>query len=122
MTTADRTFDFTSTRGSRPWRVKLLLPGDAYGRNDCLTADRPLVEFWDREHAGEPYRDQSGAWPDDGQFVSRYWLETMLEHRRHGMGLDLMGYEPAWKISAADFDKVAAWLIPLTAKLAGGAR
>lgn len=117
----DRTFDFTSTRNGRPWRAKLLLPGDAYGRDNCLTADKPLVEFWDRTHAGKPHRHGAGAWPADGQFVSRYYLSTMIE-RPAGVGLDLVGYEPAWKISAADCKAVDAWLRAKLVELVGGAR
>jgi hypothetical protein len=117
----DRTFDFNSTRDGRPWRVKLLLPGDAFGRENCLTVDRPFVEFWDRTHAGKPHSNPTdGNWPSDGQFVTRYCLETMLEHSAEH-GIDLVGYAPAWKISAADFGKLAAWLLPLVVKLVGKA-
>jgi hypothetical protein len=103
-----RSFDFISTFNDRPWRVKLLLKGEAYGRNNCLTAERPYVEFWDLHLAGK--EGQSGhVWPEDGQFAARYCLSTLL-NRNNNLGIDLLSYVDSWKISSEDFIKVRGWL------------
>lgn len=60
--------------------------------------EKPVAKFFDcrYEHT------------DLGQFVSSYYVDTLLED--HGGGLDLMGYEPTWKISAAGMDRVRNFL------------
>lgn len=64
--------------------IKVLNRGDRYGLNDCLTheGDKPLVEFYDGE-----------------QFVSRYYVETIMEHGARA--LSLQGDVPAWTVPAA---------------------
>lgn len=47
------------------------------------------------------------------QFVSRYYLSTLLNHQRT-MGLDLMCYESAWKIASADLNQILDWLVSLS--------
>ncbi len=83
----------------REFNVKILFKGDVYGRDNCLThdEDRPLVEFYDATYSSDNGDDR---FDDEGQFVSRYYAETLLERDRR-YGLDLMGYEPAWKVDAA---------------------
>lgn len=44
---------------------------------------------------------------EHGQAVSRYAVKTILESAG---GLDLVGYEPSWKIDAAAMHIVRAWL------------
>lgn len=64
--------------------IKVLNKGDHYGLNDCLThdGDKQLVEFYDGE-----------------QFVSRYYVETIIEHGARA--LSLQGDIPAWTVPAA---------------------
>jgi hypothetical protein len=99
----------------------LLWLGDAYGRENCLTVDKkPLIEFWDREIAGKPYKtweaDALGSpcWPEDGQFASRYYVETFMDRDEWGHppghGLDLVGHVAAWKLSGTDVTLVQAWV------------
>jgi len=96
----------------RCFRVILIEQGEKYGLNDCLTHDKadPLVEFWDLT-----YKDAKDFGPN-GQFVSRYYRSTLLgidplfPENKKGQGLDLLGYEPAWKIDAPAMDKVREWL------------
>lgn len=85
--------DFTDPETGRDWRVRFVRQGDRYGLNHCLTHEEvePLVEFYDRENAGRTF-------PDEGQFVSRYYVSTLLK-RRGGM-LNLDGGIEAWCISA----------------------
>lgn len=91
--------DFTDK--GRPWRVRFVRQGDRYGRDRCLTHDEaePLVEFYDREFAGHTF-------PDEGQFVSRYYLSTLL--KRGGGGLNLDGGVEVWGISAKGMSVVTA--------------
>jgi hypothetical protein len=94
----------TSTTGVR-FNARILNPGDRYGLDDCLTwdEDRPGVEFYDTRYMHT----------SRGQFVSRYYVATILGDDGYGSGtggLDLMGYEPSWKIDAAAMDVVRAWL------------
>jgi hypothetical protein len=87
----------------RMWRVVLLRPGDRYGRDNYLTADAPLVEFYDLEHAGQTF-------PDEGQFVSRYNLSAMLrKDQRFGLNLD--GGVSVWRLSQGACVAVRDWLI-----------
>lgn len=91
--------DFTDPETGRPWRVRFLRQGDRYGRDRCLTHDEvePLVEFYDRRFANG--RSSWGhSFPDEGQFVSRYYLSSLL--RRRGGGLNLDGGVEDWSISA----------------------
>lgn len=92
----------------REFNVKIIVKGDAYGRENCLThaEDRPLVEFYDATYSAANGDDR---FDDEGQFVSRYYLHTLLERQR-GYGLDLMGYEPNWKIDARTMQIVIDWL------------
>ena len=70
----------------RRFRVEVVLKGGCYGLNNCLTHDKddPLVEFWDVECK---------------QFVSRYYLSTLLESSNTS-GLCLDGGVPEWHITA----------------------
>lgn len=102
------------------WRVHLVMPGDHYGRGDVLTyeqedADKhgsglPLVEFYDT--SSDPV-----AFPG-GQFVSRYYMDTLLGTDNLNLGLpirdmqalSLDGGVPAWTLNGIDLSNVAAWL------------
>ena len=85
--------DFIDPETERHWRVRFVRKGARYRHNHCLTheEDEPLVEFYDRKFAGDIF-------PDEGQFVSRYYVSTLLK-RRIGM-LNLDGGIEAWRISA----------------------
>jgi len=51
----------------------------------------------------------SEAFTPDGQFVSRYFLETLVARDEH-YGLDLQGDVPNWTIDAATMRIVSRWL------------
>ena len=72
---------------------RVVFRGDSYGLNDCLThkESQPLVEFYDSRFQLTPR----------GQFVSRYYAETILKH--NGGGLSLYGSEPCWSLNAEQF-------------------
>jgi hypothetical protein len=90
-----KTLSLTNTAGST-FIVVIVRRGERYGRDKMLVhaENDPLVEFYDAECAGRPGFDP------EGQFVSRYYRSTLLEHHTPGVGLDLCGYEPKWKIDA----------------------
>lgn len=88
-----------------PWNVRIVRPGDSYGAGDCLThpADGPpMVEFYDA-------RQDVAKFGPRGQFVSRYYLTTLLA-RQPGPGLVLYGGVPEWTVTGADMDRVLTFL------------
>ena len=87
------------------FNVRILRKGDKYGREFCLThdEDKPLVEFYDSRYPHTEY----------GQFVTRYYVETILGTDRYGRGtggLMLDGGVPSWTVGAKDMDTVRAYL------------
>lgn len=92
------------TKVGRRFRVQIVNKGDKYGLDKCLThnEDKPMVEFYDIS--------STKIFGDEGQFVSRYYIETLIKDRRSDMGLDLCGHEPAWKIDGATMDLVVNWI------------
>jgi len=79
------------------WLVRIVQKGDKYGRNFCLEHDKddPMVEFY--------------ALVDSMQFVSRYYLSTLLEGGQE-RGLCLDDGVPAWQISGEGMVRVREWL------------
>ncbi len=85
-----------SSRGIN-WTIRIVDHGDRYGLNDCLTHDKmdPLVEFY----------DQRSSQTERGQFVSSYYLTTLIDHDQRN-GLNLHGAIPAWSLTADDMRQV----------------
>lgn len=101
--------DFTADNGV-PFRARVVLPGDDYGAfrkgEWALKAEpdaKPLIEFYDQRHNHGPH----------GQFVSRYYLETLQEsvvqNAKSQSGLDLFGGEPSWKLDNASVAQAVEW-------------
>jgi len=87
------------------WNVRIVNTGDTYGRAMCLTNDKaPMVEFYDVRYLHTQY----------GQFVSRYYISTILSQDSRGgeysNGLCLDGRVPAWHVSAEDMAQVVTFL------------
>ena len=80
---------------------RVVFRGDSYGLNGCLTNNdsRPLVEFFD-------FRFKHTA---RGQFVSRYWAETLLK-RNGELGLNLEGGVPEWYLTAEQFQTAREYI------------
>lgn len=104
ITTAsgERLLDLSDNGGYAPFRARLVMRGDRYGRDGVLThdGDEPMIEFYDAryQHA-----------PDYGQFVSRYNFSGYQGGCRDGWensGLDLQGGVASWTLTAEA--KVAA--------------
>lgn len=90
------------------YNVRVVQTGDKYGRNDCLTNDKqPLVEFYDSRY------DQSD-FMGRGQFVSRYYVDTILDGE-YPNGLWLYGGEPEWTVSADEMRQVKQYLAGVAA-------
>ena len=84
--------------------MRIVRRGDQYGLDGCLTHDKdePLVEFYDTRY-------EAGSWSGFGQFVSRYYVGTLLEHSdRHG--LILHGGVAEWVVSATGMARVVQYL------------
>jgi hypothetical protein len=89
------------------FNIRIVNTGDRYGVNDCLTNTKPpMVEFYDS-------RFIHGADGDRGQFVSRYYVDTLLERNTGGLCLD--GGVPSWTVSAEDMNIVRDFLKGVTA-------
>jgi hypothetical protein len=87
------------------FNVRVVNQGDKYGRDFCLThdGDKPLVEFYDARYPHTEF----------GQFVSRYYVSTILGTDGYGDakgGLSLDGGIPEWTVSAQDMDTVRNFL------------
>jgi hypothetical protein len=85
------------------FNIRIVNTGDKYGRNDCLTNTKaPMVEFYDAR-----YTDKSFA--DRGQFVSRYYIETLTDSGCP-RGLCLDGGVPEWSVSAEGMIQVLQYI------------
>jgi hypothetical protein len=93
----DKTLNITSH--TVPFTVRILTEGDKYGLRDALTHDKaePLVEFYDQRYPHTQY----------GQFVSSYYLSTLLKGED---GINLYGGVDSWYIEKNDLNKVREWL------------
>jgi hypothetical protein len=81
------------------FNVRIVNTGDKYGCDFCLTNDKaPMVEFYDTRYPHTQY----------GQFVSRYYVDTLLERDTGGLCLD--GGVPSWTVSAEDMATVRNFL------------
>ena len=85
------------------FNVRIVNTGDKYGVNDCLTNTKgPMVEFYDS-------RFKSGWDKERGQFVTRYYVETLI-NSYYPRGLCLDGGVPAWSVSAEGMQQVIAFI------------
>jgi len=98
---------FIDNQRNQPWTIRIIDKGDAYGRDDCLIHDNdePTIEFYDGDNL---FDKQESDGTMLGQFVSRYYISTIADGGRGGM--DLMGYEPKWKIDNLMMDSVRAYV------------
>ena len=111
--TAPRKMLQIKNSNGRKFNVRLVVVGDKYGLDDCLThPDRgdksdPLVEFYDAMQDPKKFGDR-------GQFVSRYYLRTLKKDscKLSNNGLCLHGGVPEWNVDARAMAQVMAWLSP----------
>lgn len=104
-----RTF---TTSGGQSFAVRVLPTGARYGRTNALTCDHPTVEFYDTAYADDGRPGGQGFGPL-GQFVSRYYVDTLLGHDGHGGGsggIDLYGGVREWEVDADTMTQIRTWL------------
>jgi hypothetical protein len=92
------------------YNVRIVKNGDKYGRDFCLTHDndKPMAEFYDARYPHSEF----------GQFVSRYYVGTLLGHEgfyggqyKSGDGLCLDGgNRDEWSVSGDEMDIVRDYL------------
>lgn len=111
---ADRAFDtraFTTSNGV-PMRARIVRKGEFYGRTGEKVTEHDTIFFFDSryDHApmiGSPYEDERER---NGQFITSYHVDTILEHGRHGQhGLALDSHAD-WQIDSDAYRDVHAWL------------
>ena len=82
------------------FNVRIVNKGDMYSRNFCLmhNDERPMIEFYDSRYPHTKF----------GQFVSRYYVGTLLDHDG---GLCLDGGNPdEWSVNAKDMKTVRNYI------------
>ena len=86
------------------FNTKLICAGDKYGLDDCLTHDGdPMLEFYDPRYQHTPI----------GQFVSRYYVKTLLEGNEMGLMLDAQVND--WVVDQEQMTEIRDWLKKLKA-------
>lgn len=115
--------NFVTERGIN--MVARLVPTDGpYGRDGCLIADRPMVEFYKvSEHKNNLWLAEMYELEHDLYFISRYDLDTFLFGFMGSSPLDrglcLEGSARQYDLEAGECRQVAAHLFM---QLARGAR
>ena len=84
------------------FNIRVIKQGDHYGLNDCLTHDneQAMVEFYDPRYTTDGFTPL-------GQFVSRYYVDTLVVHDVN-TGLLLDGGVPEWSMSATELQSAIA--------------
>ncbi|KZX85192.1 hypothetical protein A3715_17335 [Oleiphilus sp. HI0009] len=86
--------------------VRIVRKDDLYGLNFCLkhTEDEAFIEFYDKRFK----EDNRGPDARIGQFISRYYLGTLLDEC-NGSGLCLAGGVKEWNVDKADISLILKW-------------
>lgn len=90
--------DFTAVNGLT-FRVLYLPDGTSPNFPHMTPHDEPFVEFYDLRYNHTP----------DGQFISRYYLSTLVA--QWPPGLDLDANVEFWTVDALSMDRVMGWLL-----------
>jgi len=88
------------------FNVRIIRHGDRYGLEDCIELKgEPMIEFYDFRYADNRFGPR-------GQFVSRYYLSTLVddEARLSRTGLCLHGGVPGWSVSASEMREVFEYI------------
>lgn len=64
------------------------------------TAKEDTVQFYDRRYPHTP----------DGQFITNYYVTTLLDNRLKINGLDLYGGEPDWIVDPSSMEFILEWV------------
>lgn len=107
MLNKDNVMQVTNNNGIT-FNVRLVLKGDNYGRNGCLihNEEDPMIEFYDTRY-------DLDDWEGLGQFVSRYYLSTLLERDTDfegaSYGIQLEGDVDVWYVNGENVDEILGW-------------
>lgn len=103
---------FVENQDGRQFAIRVIGKGDNYGRNRCLISEenKQLVEFYDVEGSGAEGFDELG------QFISRYYIETIMEIENYG--LNLYADVEEWSIEVDNIKKIQNWIETLKIKVA----
>lgn len=85
--------------------ARILRDGDQFGTSAFM--------FWDHEEPGIEFYDARHPFTEFGQFISRYYVDTILGRNEFSSGvggLDLQGGVESWKIDAGTMMLVRIWL------------
>lgn len=95
--TSSAGFQITATNGITFNTIRVD-KGEPYGPSETLIWDKnePLIEFYDTRF---PFTRH-------GQFISRYYLSSLVDNHDPKKGLNLYGGVDDWKIDAASLQKV----------------
>lgn len=110
MLSKDNVMQVTNSVGVT-FNVRLVFQGDRYGRNGCIVHEEyePLIEFYDTRYDFEEL----------GQFVSRYYLTTLLEedYDEYSRGLWLNTGSDNWFVDGGKMKEVLEWAVSKFKKL-----
>ena len=102
---------FTVVSGGIPFHVRVVFRGDGYGRRKadgsyaCVHGkDASMVEFYDGRYAHEKIDDTLV----EGQFITRYSLETLLSTPKRA-GLQLDCGVPDWQLDGPAYQLALAY-------------
>ena len=85
------------------FNVRVVNTGDTYGLDDCLVNNgAELVEFYDKRYMHT----------SRGQFVSRYYVSTLLRGNGYPNGLCLDGRVDEWVVSGDGMAQVLDYIKP----------
>lgn len=103
MTVIELPFKVTNRHGVT-FLVRIVEKGDGYGVDDKVIHDEddPMVEFYDQRYTDERFGPR-------GQFVSRYYLSTLLE--RPVVGIDLHHGIESWYVTAENMAEVLRYVL-----------
>jgi len=88
---------------NQPWNIRIRVEGDGYGRDDAYKHEgEPTVEFYDAR-----YTEKFGKL---GQFVSSYYISTLLKNDDRTVGIDLDGGIDSWKVKYQAYNEVKDYL------------
>ena len=84
------------------WTLKIVHKGDTTNRGagDFINGTYDIVEIYDNSA-------EEGRFTPLGQFVADYTIDTFL---RHNGGLSMLGYVPAWTMSADEVAEAQEWI------------
>lgn len=103
-----------ATDHGRMYMTRVVMRGDCYGLNDCLTHEEsdPLVEFYLQKKPGMSRKKLRGIHGERGFFTSRYYLSTLCDtipYPRGDRGIHLEGGDLESTIDGWKLSSIVSW-------------